>query len=71
VIPVPLGSFHWRWSGDAINTLTQQANGTTWIRSCPTSRPTPGSFNPSNPGQDSDYSFPVWQHTDDGNFICQ
>lgn len=63
VVPVPLGSFTWGWSGDAINTLAQQANGTTYYRNCPTTKPTPGNFQVSNPAKDPNYSYPVWQHT--------
>ena len=29
-IPIPLSSVTWHWSGCAINTLANQANGTTW-----------------------------------------
>ncbi len=32
-IPIPLSSVTWHWSGCAINALSNQANGTTWIRS--------------------------------------
>jgi hypothetical protein len=33
-IPVPLGYVTWHWSGDAINTLANQATGTTYILPC-------------------------------------
>jgi hypothetical protein len=33
-IPVPLGSVAWQWACDAVNTMTAQANGTTWTRVC-------------------------------------
>jgi hypothetical protein len=62
VVPVPLGSFTWSWSGDAVNTMAQQADGTTHCLNCPTTNPTPGNFQASNPANDPNYSYPVWQH---------
>ncbi|MGO8788439.1 MAG: hypothetical protein ACLQVL_13810 [Terriglobia bacterium] len=32
-IPIPLSSVTWHWSGCAINTLSNQTNGTTWLLS--------------------------------------
>jgi hypothetical protein len=35
MIPVPLGYVSWSWEGDAINTLQNQSNETTWnLLSC-------------------------------------
>jgi subtilase family serine protease len=53
-IPVPLSSVTWHWSGCTINTLQQQTNRTTWIKStnngCPVQQ--------LNPPQ-TDW-FPTW-----------
>jgi hypothetical protein len=71
VIPVPLGSFNWGWSGDAINTMVSQSNGTNWILSCGSN--TQGNnvtFQTSNPAEDPNYSYPVWQHRFDGSASC-
>jgi hypothetical protein len=62
-IPVPLASVTWRSTGDAINTLKTQPNGTTWTLSCsgPDSNGN-GLASPvhvSVPATDKDY--PIWQ----------
>lgn len=72
-IPVPLGNVSWWWSGDAINSLVPQSNGTNWILSCGSNaQPQNITFQSSNPAQPPNYSYPVWQHTDnEKDFSCQ
>jgi len=49
-IPVPLAKLTWGWTGDAINTLTNQSNATTWIladcRDCSSGSPQTTSSHP-------------------------
>ena len=54
-IPVPIAHVSWGFNGDAINTLENQANQTTWILSC--GAPTPASPVTSD-------SYPTWTKVD-------
>lgn len=60
-IPVPLGSVSWHWSGCAINTLTQQANDTTWARDCGLATP----YYPQSSG------YPSWTQRVSGANLTQ
>ena len=60
-VPVPLSSVSWHWSGCAINTLVNQPNQTTWIRSTSNGCPletlgTPQPVTPSTPSN----GYPIW-----------
>jgi hypothetical protein len=57
-IPVPLSSVTWHWSGCAINSLANQANGTTWIRSTSNGCPVQTLGTPA-----AESSFPTWTNT--------
>jgi len=63
-IPVPLGSVSWHWSGCAINTLTQQANGTSWALGCGLST----SYAPQTPNYAQNYGYPTWTQVTTGNY---
>jgi hypothetical protein len=52
-IIVPLATLSWTWTGDTINTLTNQPNGTTWMLT--------GCQACSNNPLHSTNSYPVWQ----------
>jgi hypothetical protein len=57
-IPVPLGYVSWTFSGDAINTLTNQSStNTTWIKSC--GQGSANAFQTSSPSQSS-FGYPAW-----------
>lgn len=56
-IPIPLSSVTWHWSGCAINTLANQNNGTTWVRSTANGCPVETLGNAQSAG------FPVWTST--------
>jgi hypothetical protein len=53
-IPVPLSSVQWHWSGCAINTLSPQTNGTTWVLSTTNGCPVQTLDAPKAD------SFPIW-----------
>jgi hypothetical protein len=52
-IPIPVGNLKWSWSGDAINTLAAQPNGTTYNQNCGFESGDAVAFSPGGP-------FPNW-----------
>jgi hypothetical protein len=67
-VPVPLGTVSWQYSGDAINTLTQQtSNGTNWTIAPPgcASPGAPGTA-PFRPGA----SYPQWTRPVSNSVSC-
>jgi len=53
-IPIPLGYVAWGFSGDAVNTMTNQGNGTQWLLCCGV---------PGTPAVQSSSSYPQWNYT--------
>jgi hypothetical protein len=68
-IPVPLASIVWSYPGDAINTLQNQQNGTTWVTPCGPGQA--GQCVTVAPGTDPRQSFPQWTQVLNISYNCQ
>jgi hypothetical protein len=62
-IPVPLGSVSWSYCGAAVNTLDPSQGTQGWIQGCTPLDVRVPTFQPSNPANDVNYSYPVWKVT--------